>query len=53
MCHFVREADDSGIFEEFLKNSERNLAKSKPEIAYEPAYNNSDVTVMPHDGRWH
>ena len=41
MCHFAREADDSGIFEEFLKNSERNLAKPKPEIAYELAYNNN------------
>ena len=39
MCHFVREADDSGIFEELLKNSERNLAKSKPEKVYKPAYN--------------
>ena len=39
MCHFVREADDSGIFDELVKNSERNLAKSKAEIVCKPAYN--------------
>ena len=39
MFHFVREADDSGILEELLKNSERNQAKSKAEIADKPAYN--------------
>ena len=39
MCHFVREADGSGILEELLKNSEKNPAKSKAEIAYKLAYN--------------
>ena len=39
MCHFVREADDSCILDELLKNSKRNLEKSKAEIAYKPAYN--------------
>ena len=39
MCHFVREVDDSGILEELLKYSERNLAKSKTEIVYKPANN--------------
>jgi hypothetical protein len=36
---FVREADGSGILEELLKNSERNLAKSKVEIVSKPDYN--------------
>ena len=39
MCHFVREPDDSTILEDLLKNSERNLTKSKAEIVYKPAYN--------------
>ena len=39
MWHFVRESDDSGIFEELLKNSERNPAKSKAEIVHKLAYN--------------
>jgi hypothetical protein len=30
--HFVREADDSGILEELLKNSEKNLAKSEADF---------------------
>ena len=34
----VREADDSGIVEDLLKNSERNPSKSKTEIVYKPAY---------------
>ena len=38
MCHFVKEADDIGILEELLKNSERNPAKSKDEIVYKPTY---------------
>ena len=38
MCHFVREADDSSILEELLKNSERNPAKSKAKIFYKTAY---------------
>ena len=36
MCHFVREADDSGILEALRKNSERNPAKSKGETVQGP-----------------
>ena len=32
------QADDSGILEELLKNSERNQAKSKAGIVDKPAY---------------
>ena len=39
MSHFFREADDSGIFEELLKNSERNTTRSKAGIVYKPADN--------------
>ena len=39
MCHFVRETDDSSILEDFLKNSERNPAKSKADTVYKPADN--------------
>ena len=38
MCHFVREADDSGILEAQRKNSERNPAKSKAKIVHKPDY---------------
>ena len=38
MCHFVKKADDIGIFEKLLKNSERNPAKSKAEIVYKQTY---------------
>ncbi len=34
--HFVREANDSGSFEELLECSEINLTKSKVEIFFVP-----------------
>ena len=38
MCHFVREAHNNGILGELLKNFEKNPAKSKFEIVYQPAF---------------
>ena len=35
----IKEADDSGILGALLKNSSGNLAKSKADIFYKPAYN--------------